>query len=74
MYMYNDMQIYKKKGRFYNTFLADALSTALEPGSLAKSSKTCIIFALVSMVSRSMSAAVRPVVGIGGSTIPHKKK
>ena len=53
----------------YKTFFADGLRTAFEPGSLAKSSRTWSIFSRVRRVSSSTSAAVRPLVDIGGRTV-----
>jgi hypothetical protein len=57
------------RDRNHKTFLAEAFSTAFEPGSLANSSRAVSIFSRVSRVSLSTSAAVRPLVGIGGRTI-----
>jgi hypothetical protein len=51
------------------SFLAEALSTAFEPGSWAKSSRTLSIFSRVSRVRASTSEAVRDLVGMGGRTV-----
>lgn len=52
---------------FQFTFFASA-ATDFDSGSFAKSSSTLSILALVSWARASTSAAVRPLVGIGGST------